>query len=86
MCDFNIKCGNKILPVHKLVLASNSEYFNKLFTGNFSKSNTQEIIFDEIFEPDTLELLIDYMYSKHLNITEHNIQVKSYYIYIQLHR
>lgn len=64
------------MPVHKLILASNSEYFkNILSTENFQETGVKEIILNDI-EPNALELLIDYIYTLKLNITKDNVQVK----------
>lgn len=76
LCDLSIKCGNKIMFVHKIILASNSEYFNKMFTGIFMESHIKEVTMNEMISPDAVELLIDYMYTSNLKITEYNVQVK----------
>lgn len=78
MCDLNIKIGSKTLSVHKLILASNSEYFNTMFTGSFKESSLKEITINEM-EPNSLEQLIDYMYTSNLKITVDNVQVKCDY-------
>lgn len=74
MCDLNIKVGSKILSVHKIVLVGNSTYFDKLLTGGFKESNVEEISLDNI-EPNAIELIIDYIYTLTLKITEDNVQV-----------
>lgn len=74
MCDLNIKIGSKILSVHKIVLVGNSTYFDKLLTGGFKESIVEEISLDSI-EPNAIELLIDYIYTLNLKITEDNVQV-----------
>lgn len=82
MCDLNVITANKSIPVHKLVLASNSEYFKKIFTSDLISSDIKEIHVDEI-EPNILEILIDFMYLSRINIDEHNVMVL--FIYIFLH-
>lgn len=77
MCDITVRIGSKILTAHKLVLASNSDYFEKMFTGSFIESNAEEITLNEI-DSNAVELLIDYMYTSELKITEGNVQVMFY--------
>lgn len=81
MCDLNIKIGSKIICVHKIVLASSCEYFKMMFTSSFKESQVNEITINEMITPNAFELLIDYMYTKYLKITEHNVPVKCYYNY-----
>lgn len=74
LCDLNIKIENKIISVHKVVLASNSAFFENMFVEDFNKSGIEEISLDEI-PPNGLELLIDYMYTLNLTINEENVKV-----------
>lgn len=74
MCDLCVRIGSKILPVHKIVLAANSDYFDKMFTGGFKESNVKEITLNEI-DPNAVEHLINYIYTSELKITEDNVQV-----------
>lgn len=73
--------------MHKIVLASNNEYFATMLTGRFKEANEQEIVINEI-APNALELLIDYIYSSNITITENNVMVsfqnKIYGFYLTL--
>lgn len=84
LCDLTIKIGSKDINAHRIVLASNSEYFEKMLTGSFHESNSKEICINEI-SSSALELIIDYMYTSCLNINVHNVQVKlntKYFYYL----
>lgn len=83
LCDLKIKIGSKIFFVHKIVLASSSEYFNMMFTENFIESKKDEITMDELL-PDIFEILIDYMYTLNIKITENNVLVIFYYIFFPI--
>jgi len=43
-CDFVIDCGGDIkFPVHKVIICSRSEYFDKACSGNFSYGSSQPL-------------------------------------------
>lgn len=76
LCDVTLKAtdGDEI-HAHKCVLASNSEYFEKMFTGGFKETN-QKIICIEDISYDILRSLIDYIYAGILvTIDEENVEV-----------
>jgi len=75
LCDLNVKIENEIVYAHKIVLASNSNYFYQIFTGSFEKSYKEEIRINNI-TPNAFKLLVDFMYTSKLKITEYNVQVK----------
>lgn len=77
MCDLNIRIGSKVLPVHKIVLASSCDYFGQMFEGSYKESKEDEITLNEI-DPNAFELLLNYMYTSRLIITEYNVQVMFY--------
>lgn len=79
MCDLTFKVGTKIIHAHKIVVASSSDYFDKLLTGGFRESNSREINIEGI-EPTAFGLIIEYMYTSELEITNHNAQVKLHYL------
>lgn len=79
LCDVNIKIENGNLWAHKIVLASSSEYFNAMFLRSFRESNEAEICIKGGTSFQTFELLIDFLYTSTVTITECNVQVKSYY-------
>lgn len=66
------------LWAHKIVLAANSDYFNIMFNGQFKESNVSEIIFEQL-GGSILTLLIDFIYTSKLVITEKNMHVNSFF-------
>lgn len=44
------------------------------------ESHIKEFTLNEMTSPDAVELLIDYMYTSKLKITERNVQVKFNYV------
>lgn len=64
------------MNAHKDVLASNSDYFDRMFTSSFKERNQDKIeinISDVSYE--TLNTIIMFFYNTILTITEHNVQV-----------
>lgn len=74
--DVTLIVDNKKLSAHKSVLASSSDYFDRMFTSSFKERDQDKIeinITDVSFE--TLSTLVDFFYTSTLVITEHNVQV-----------
>lgn len=74
--DVTLIVNNQPLCAHKKVLASNSDYFDRMFTSSFKERYQDEIelnITDLSFE--TLSTLIEFFYTSKLTITELNVQV-----------
>jgi len=66
--------GNEIYA-HKSILASASEYFEKMFGGGFQES-TQDVIEIKDISIDVLNCLIDFIYTKELDtINSDNAEV-----------
>ncbi|CAI6349429.1 unnamed protein product [Macrosiphum euphorbiae] len=72
-CDVTFVVGEKKMAAHKVILASHSNYFDKMFTGNFKDTNWLELKNVEI-TPDSLELLLDFLYTSQLTINDSNVQ------------
>lgn len=58
---------------HKVILASVSPYFKIMFT-NFEESKKDHVILREL-ESSSLKLIIDFIYSGQIMVTEDNVQV-----------
>jgi len=74
--------GDKKIAAHKVILASHSNYFNKMFIGNFKDSEILEVKNVEI-TPNSLELLLDFLYTSQLKINDSNVQVIYVVILVQ---
>jgi hypothetical protein len=75
-CDIVLRNENKIIKCHKIVLASASTYFKCLFTSGFreNENNCDNVNMEHICSFSTLELIVDFMYSGKVLITESNLQ------------
>lgn len=76
---------NMQIPAHKMVLASCSPYFYAMFSGSDFEESRQDKITVQGVDFHALELLIDYVYTSYVDVTEENVQVLHIYIvYIRL--
>ncbi|KAI1693167.1 BTB/POZ domain-containing protein [Ditylenchus destructor] len=75
-CDPNgvLIVENNRIPVHKEYLAIYSEYFAKLFNGEFAERNMDEIVLEEVGYNEILELL-QVIYPTEQSVTEKNVDV-----------
>jgi len=61
---------------HKVVLCACSQYFYAMFTGELSEAKSDRIILQEV-DPAALRLLIEFVYTSEIHVTEENVQVHS---------
>ncbi|XP_016659594.1 kelch-like protein 2 isoform X5 [Acyrthosiphon pisum] len=74
LCDIKLETDNGgVIFGHKVVLASASPYFHAMFT-NFSEKN-QDLVTIRQLDYSALQLLIDFIYSGKISITETNVQI-----------
>ncbi|ELU02464.1 hypothetical protein CAPTEDRAFT_220776 [Capitella teleta] len=59
------------IPCHRVVLASTCEYFHRMFLTGMKESSSDEVTLNEI-DGDTGDLLIGYLYSGMIEITQEN--------------
>ena len=72
-CDVELKMkGNVRLQAHRVVLASSSPYFMKLLTSSSNSKKYEVTLSDPLLDVTTLELLISFIYTSVLRITESN--------------
>ena len=74
LCDVTLKVGGVELSAHKNILSSCSQYFYAMFTGDLAESKSDCITLQEI-DPKALSLLIDFIYTSEIHVTEENVQV-----------
>lgn len=77
MCDVTLVAEGIEIPGHKMVLASCSSYFYAMFTG-FEESRQDRITLQGI-DHRALKLLIEYVYTSIVEVTEENVQVSLQY-------
>lgn len=73
LCDVRLVADNVEVPSHKMVLAACSPYFHAMFTS-FEESKQERIVLQGV-DSQALQLLIDYVYSSEVHVTEDNVQV-----------
>lgn len=73
MCDIVLVADGAELHAHRTVLAACSPYFLAMFS-HFDES-TKERVPLQCVDAQALQLLIDYVYTCQINVTEQNVQV-----------
>lgn len=74
--DVSLIVNNQNLNAHKAVLASKSDYFDRMFDSHFKERFEDKIeinINDVSFE--ILSALVNFFYTSEIYITENNVQV-----------
>ncbi|XP_072015547.1 kelch-like protein 28 isoform X2 [Amphiura filiformis] len=66
LCDITIKVGDTSFEAHKAVLASNSDFFQSMFTSGFQESHSSEVSITG--KPEAFQILLDFSYSGELNL------------------
>lgn len=73
LCDVKLIADGVEVAAHKMVLAACSPYFHAMFIS-FEESKQERIVLKGV-DPNALKLLIDYVYSCEIYVTEENVQV-----------
>lgn len=75
ICDISFQVGDLLMPVHKVVLASQSSLFKEIFESKeFStKPVTPKIIRLRNVEPAALEVFINFLYTGNVKIKSNNV-------------
>lgn len=73
--DCTLKVGDHCFPCHRLIVAACSPYFREIFFTEDGKEveNTKEVVLEDV-KPSILELIIKYLYSAEIDLTDDNVQ------------
>lgn len=73
LVDCVLKIKDKEFPCHRLVLCACSSYFRTIFLSDLDESKKREIILEDV-EPGVMGLILKYLYTSKINVTEQNVQ------------
>ncbi|XP_051538241.1 kelch-like protein 40b [Myxocyprinus asiaticus] len=73
MVDCVLKIKDKEFPCHRLVLAACSSYFRAFFKSGVEESKQREIVLEDV-EPGVMGMILKYLYTSNINVTEQNVQ------------
>ncbi|EFA08330.1 ring canal kelch homolog [Tribolium castaneum] len=73
LCDVILVADTVEIPAHKMVLAACSPYFYAMFTS-FEESKQDRIVLQEV-DHQALQILVEYVYTSEVQVTEDNVQV-----------
>ncbi|XP_076868762.1 kelch-like protein 40b [Brachyhypopomus gauderio] len=73
MVDCVLKIKDKEFPCHRLVLAACSSYFRAFFQSGVEESKKREIVLEDV-EPGVMGMVLKYLYTSSINVTEQNVQ------------
>ncbi len=74
LTDVVLVADNMEIPAHRAVLAACSPYFYAMFTGDLAEAKAERIVLQEI-DGKALALLIEFVYTSEVHVTEENVQV-----------
>lgn len=73
LIDCTLKIKDKEFPCHRLVLCACSAYFRSIFLSDLEESKKREIVLEDV-EPGVMGLILKYLYTSKINVTEQNVQ------------
>ncbi|KAJ4925557.1 hypothetical protein JOQ06_018283 [Pogonophryne albipinna] len=73
LVDCVLKIKDKEFPCHRLVLCACSSFFRSIFLSDLEESKKKEIVLEDV-EPGVMGLVLKYLYTCKINVTEQNVQ------------
>jgi kelch-like protein 12 len=75
LCDAILSVEDHDFPVHRVILAACSDYFEAMFTSGMSEScNEQKKIEIQGLSADMMEILLDFIYTEKVKVSVENVQ------------
>nr|XP_057922302.1 kelch-like protein 40a [Doryrhamphus excisus] len=71
--DCVLKIQEREFPCHRLVLAASSPFFKAMFLSDLEESKKRVIDLKDV-EPGTMGMILRYLYTSDINLTEQNVQ------------
>ncbi|KAL1006241.1 hypothetical protein UPYG_G00069650 [Umbra pygmaea] len=73
LVDCVLKIKDKEFPCHRLVLCACSSFFRALFLSDLEEEKKREVVLEDV-EPGVMGLILKYLYTSTINVTEQNVQ------------
>ncbi|CAB4000819.1 kelch 12 [Paramuricea clavata] len=75
LCDAILFVEDRDFPIHRVILAACSDYFEAMFTSGMSEScKEQKKIEIQGLSADTMEILLDFIYTEKVKVSVENVQ------------
>ncbi|KAI0138192.1 BTB/POZ protein [Hypoxylon sp. NC0597] len=85
MKDAIIECGNRVWKVHKLILATRSEWFKKALCGQFTESQCAKVVIHEQ-DPKHVNWILTWIYSREFDKEDFTEEQDTYENYLKFYR
>ena len=73
LCDVVLEVQGKLFPAHRNVLAANSRFFHAMFTSGMKESSQNRWKLHTV-SARSVELILDYFYTRKITITKANVE------------
>ncbi|XP_028398335.1 kelch-like protein 12 [Dendronephthya gigantea] len=75
LCDAILCVEGRNFPVHRVILAACSDYFEAMFTSGMSESSSEQARIEiKGLSANTMEILLDFIYTETVKVSVENVQ------------